>query len=121
MNRIRELRKELSLTMKELGRYIGVAESTISLYESGKREPDNKTLVKLADYFNVSVDYLLGRSDFRNFEEMYDSLANSEEIKKPINEDELDKELLELLTNLNDDDIPVVEAFLSALTKRHEK
>ena len=63
MKRIRDLRKRKKLTMKQLGQVIGVAESTISLYESGKRQPDNDTLQKFADYFDVSVDYLLGRTD----------------------------------------------------------
>lgn len=63
MERIKQLRKEKSLTMKQLGVAIGVAESTISLYENGKRQPDNETLSKLADFFGVSVDYLLGRED----------------------------------------------------------
>ncbi len=71
---LRELRKEKNITMKKLGEIIGVAESTISLYENGKRQPDNVTLLKLADFFNVSVDYLLGRN-------------NTE--KKPVLEDEL--------------------------------
>ena len=46
--------------MKELGQVIGVAESTISQYETGKRQPDYETLLKLGEYFGVSVDYLLG-------------------------------------------------------------
>lgn len=45
--------------MKELGEIIGVAESTVSQYETGKREPDFETLLKLGEYFDVSVDYLL--------------------------------------------------------------
>lgn len=61
--RIRELRKTKKVTMKELGNMIGVAESTMSLYETGKRKPDPETLSRLADYFNVSVDYLLGRDE----------------------------------------------------------
>ena len=63
MERIKQLRKEKALTMKQLGVAIGVAESTISLYENGKRQPDNETLSKLADFFGVSVDYLLGREN----------------------------------------------------------
>lgn len=61
--RIRELRKAKKVTMKDLGNIIGVAESTMSLYETGKRKPDPETLSRLADYFNVSVDYLLGRDE----------------------------------------------------------
>lgn len=66
MERIKILRRQKSLTMKELGEIVGVSESTISLYENKKRQPDNDTLVKLADALNCSVDYLLGRSDTFN-------------------------------------------------------
>lgn len=62
MNRIRELRKEKGITMKTLGEAIGVAESTISLYETEKRMPDTDALKKLARYFNVSIDSLLGET-----------------------------------------------------------
>jgi transcriptional regulator with XRE-family HTH domain len=56
---LRDLRKAKGLTMKELGDLIGVAESTISQYETGKREPDFETLLKFGEMFDVSVDYLL--------------------------------------------------------------
>jgi transcriptional regulator with XRE-family HTH domain len=46
--------------MKELGRVLGCGESTISMYENGKRQPDNETLKKIADYYGVTIDYLLG-------------------------------------------------------------
>lgn len=59
-NRIREVRKARGLTMKQLGEAIGVAESTISQYETGKRQMDNETLLKLGEFFEVSVGYLLG-------------------------------------------------------------
>jgi len=59
-NRIRSLRKAAGLTMKQLGVIIGVAESTVSQYETGKREPDLETLLKLGEYFGVTVDYILG-------------------------------------------------------------
>lgn len=62
-NRIRELRKARHMTMKQLGAVFGIAESTISQYETGKRQPDNETLLKLGEFFNVSVDYLLGREN----------------------------------------------------------
>ena len=60
MNRIRELRKARGITMKQLGEAIGLAESTISHYETGRRQPDNEALFKLGDYFNVPLGYLLG-------------------------------------------------------------
>ena len=56
---LRKLRKEKGITMKELGDVIGFAESTVSQYETGKRSPDFETLLKLGEFFGVSVDYLL--------------------------------------------------------------
>lgn len=63
MQRLKQLRKEHKITAKQLGEKLQVAESTISLYENGKREPNFKTLLKIADYFCVSVDYLLGKEE----------------------------------------------------------
>ena len=65
-DRIKELRKKKNLTMKQLGEKLNLAESTISLYESNKREPDSITIAKLAKLFDVSVDYLLGVDEFIN-------------------------------------------------------
>lgn len=45
--------------MKQLGELVGVSESTISLYETGKREADYETMLKIAEVFNVSLDYLI--------------------------------------------------------------
>lgn len=61
--RIKQLRKESKLTMKELGSRFGLSESTISGYENGNREPNIGTLIKLADFFEVTVDYLIGRAN----------------------------------------------------------
>ena len=58
--RIRELRKKRGISMKELGNEVGVAESTISQYERGKREPNYETTIRLAQFFKVPVGYLLG-------------------------------------------------------------
>ena len=72
MQQLRNLRKSKGLSMKELGRVIGVAESTISLYENNKRQPDNATLSALADFFGVSIDYLLGRNETKNPPNVFD-------------------------------------------------
>lgn len=55
-----KLRKEKGLTQQQLGDIVGVGKVTISRYERHGREADYETLVKLARYFDVSVDYLLG-------------------------------------------------------------
>jgi len=82
--RLRALRKEHKLTMKEFGEKFSLAESTISGYENGNRKPDMDILSKFADYFNVSTDYLLGRTDETpSPSKAYDSLK---EINKLIKE-----------------------------------
>jgi transcriptional regulator with XRE-family HTH domain len=61
--RIKELRKEHNLTQQQFAALLNLNDSTISLYENGKREPEFPTLMKIADNFNVTVDWLLGRTD----------------------------------------------------------
>ena len=60
--KLRDMRHLYSLTQKDLGDKLGFAESTISLYEAGKREPDIATLIKICDYFNCTLDEMIGRS-----------------------------------------------------------
>ena len=60
MEQLKLLRKQFGITMKQLGKEIGLSESTISLYESGKRQPDPSTIRNLASFFGVSADYILG-------------------------------------------------------------
>lgn len=62
-SRLRSLRSQLKLTQENVAKKIGVARTTYAMYEQGSREPDNETLQRLADFFNVSVDYLLGRTN----------------------------------------------------------
>lgn len=59
--RIREQRKRQGWTMKQLGQMLELAESTISGYENEIRRPDTDVLLRLAELFDVSIDYLLGR------------------------------------------------------------
>lgn len=59
--RLRELRKAKGLTQREVAEIIGYAQISYARYEKGEREPDIATLCKLAEYFNVTVDYLIGR------------------------------------------------------------
>ncbi len=63
MLRIKELRKNKGLSLKKLGEELGVAESTMSLYENEKRQVDYSTLIKLSNIFDVTIDYLLGNDD----------------------------------------------------------
>lgn len=60
---LRSIRKEKSYTQRQVAKGIGVTERNYQYYESGEREPSMSTLIALAEYFNVSLDYLVGRSD----------------------------------------------------------
>lgn len=61
--RLSELRQSFNLNQEEFAKIIKVDTSTIAKYETGDRKPNYDTLVKIADFFGVSTDYLLGRSD----------------------------------------------------------
>jgi transcriptional regulator with XRE-family HTH domain len=61
--RLRSLRESKDLTQSALGEILNVSKQTISNYENGVSSPDQDSLSRLADYFNVSTDYLLGRTD----------------------------------------------------------
>lgn len=59
--RIKSLRKEHNLTQKELGEKINLSSRVIGYYESEERMPTPELLLKISNYFNTSVDYLLGK------------------------------------------------------------
>lgn len=63
IKRLKILRKAKSLNQKDVAKTLGFSQQRYQFYESGRNEPDNVTLIKLADYFNVSTDYLLGNTD----------------------------------------------------------
>lgn len=64
--RLTDLREEKGIRQKELAVLINVSPSTVSNYENDVHYPDVEILCKLADYFNVSTDYLLARTDYRH-------------------------------------------------------
>lgn len=63
--RLRALREERGLTQAEFGARLGLSKQAISTYETGGSSPDKDMLGRMADFFGVSTDYLLGRSDVR--------------------------------------------------------
>lgn len=67
---IRKLRIEKGITQSSLSNYLGLTPKMISFYELGERFPPHDIIIKLADYFDVSTDYLLGRSGIKNPEKM---------------------------------------------------
>lgn len=74
--RLRELRLSKNLTLKALAEDLGLKESALSKYERSEREPNIDMLITFANYFDVSVDYLIGKTDFKS----NDSQAISKEL-----------------------------------------
>ncbi|MBQ9107257.1 MAG: helix-turn-helix transcriptional regulator [Clostridia bacterium] len=63
--RLKELRKERNLSQLKLAMDLDMNQNSISRYETMEREADYETLIKFANYFNVSIDYLLGRTNVK--------------------------------------------------------
>lgn len=63
MIRLKELRQKRHISQVKLAMDLNMNQNSISRYETGEREADYETLIAFADYFGVSVDYLLGRTD----------------------------------------------------------
>lgn len=92
MNRIKFLREEKNIYQKDLAKLLNVSIPAINYYENEKRAMDTETASILANYFNVSIDYLLGKSDIRNYDDI-----------------NIEKELLNIGLNKNDYNPPTKE------------
>lgn len=73
--KLKILRKKLGITQASLAKKLGISPSTVGMYEQGRREPDSTMLIKIADLFDVSVDYLI---DFKKSKKKY--VKNVDEI-----------------------------------------
>ena len=107
MNRIKELRIEKGITQADLAKILKISDRAVGYYENGAREPDYNTLLKISEYFDVSIDYLLGASDIRN----------------PNSDNKADKEFVafwEEYKDLEDADKNILYATLMAIKARKE-
>ena len=107
MLRIKEIRKAKNVSAKQIAKYANVAESTMSLYENGKREPDYETLIRIADYLSVSLDRVFGRTGY----EFELSDLEAAVLSKYRNTPEMQKSV-ETLLNVDADDF--VNAYTAA-------
>ncbi len=81
MNRIRELREDRDLRQTDVAAATGIDQKTLSNYETGKTNPDSYAIIRLAEFFGVTSDYLLGISD-RNFTDNASVVKELEDIKR---------------------------------------
>ena len=95
MERLRLLRLQKNMSQKDLADVFKTAQTTISKWEKGDRTPDPETLMALADFFNCTTDYLLGR----------------DEAEQPSKEEKID-EIMKLYNDLSEDKKEQVKAFI---------
>lgn len=117
--RIKELRESLKMSQIDFGDIFGLSASAIGMYEQDRRHPDSETLSKFADYFNVSVDYLLGRTEFPNVN-VYDKEKLTKELMElGINEMGLLKDLK--LSDLTIEELKELAELSAKILKRKQK
>lgn len=102
-DRLKELRICNELTQEELAKHFNTGKSSISNYEKNTRLPDANTIEKYADYFNVSVDYILGKTDIKNKDIMEKDL---EKINKFMEDN---KEYFDIMKKIKDNNIDLSE------------
>ena len=85
MNRIRDLREDRDLRQIDVAQATGIDQKTISNYETGKTNPDSFAIIKLADFFGVSADYLIGRTN-KNTITTEDLIKRIDKIQRDLND-----------------------------------
>lgn len=98
-DRIKSLRREKNMTQSQLAAFLGKSEGAVRAWEIDRSKPDVDTLLKLAEYFNCTTDYLLGRDDYRNDKEKNDISALNGTLNQIISKMPNVKELFEDLVH----------------------
>lgn len=106
-DKLKFLREKNNLSREDLAIALNITYSALSKYETNNRFPDKDTLLKIAKYFDVSIDYLLGRSDIQN--------SKTENIKKT--PETLDKDLPENKNESNEPKLATTEMVIDKLIK----
>lgn len=89
-DRLKQLRRQQNLTQAELAKLLNIGTSTIAMYENNIRKPSYKILVKMAEYFDVSIDYMAGEKD--NFQTL-EGVGSIVKILSKLSEDEQEQVL----------------------------
>jgi transcriptional regulator with XRE-family HTH domain len=114
-DRLKILREEKELTQEEIANHIGITKQAFSKYELNLRQPDYGTLIKLADFFNVSIDYLLCRTKIRLMQNCNKSSRDNElSIKYPTKNitETIDIFLKLIENNINNKKIDLLKDYL---------
>lgn len=116
--RLKQLRKEKNISQEELAKATKISRSAISNYEAGTREPNHETLEILADFYNVDIDFLLGRKDW--ITNIKDWNPKEQEITIEIKLSEEDSIILEAFHNADDVDRTTVLRILNIYKKLND-
>lgn len=108
------LRLREGLTQKEMADRLGIAKSTVSMYENGNREPDFELLEQIADYFNVDMNFLLGKDK----DERYFLDEKTTQIAQEIFDNEELKLLFDAAVDSSPEDLKTVHDMLLALKRK---
>jgi transcriptional regulator with XRE-family HTH domain len=100
---LKKLRKDLGLSQAELAQKLGVSTGLIGMYETNARKPSYEMIELIADYFNVDVDYLLGRTDKTTT--IQDEQARIQELQEQLRDNPAIGMLLSAAKDLSEDDI----------------
>lgn len=111
--RIKELRKEKGITQVDLAEAMELSKGTVAMWEVGKREASFETLGKLADYFKVPIDYILGRSDDRT-----DTAYKDDFCERILGHERKYEELYRDIRELDDYGYIVIEKIVAAEKQR---
>lgn len=123
-NILKSLRLSMNLTQSELAKQLKISRSAVGMYESGAREPDFDTLELIADFFNVDVDYLMGRSSKTTYiphiakEESYYTNPETAKIAQEIYENKDLSLLFDAAKDAAPEDLQTVHTMLMALKKK---
>ncbi len=119
MKNLVNLRKAKGLSQQKLGKEIGLARNTICQYESGNRVPDVDTLIKIAQYFNISVDYLLGLTDSLYTAEDYaNGVKDTKKISITADEEEILDKSREIIDKLGTNGKDLIIEFFDIIIKK---
>jgi len=116
---VTQLRKEYNMTQDELAKELKITRGSLSMYETDKRFPDKNILKSIADFFNVSTDYLLGRTEFRTPADRISEAIGTDKELLEFWEETRDRENVQLLfkqiRHLSDRDINQVIKIIKAI------
>lgn len=111
MNRFKEARMRCGIAQKTVASKLGVSIQSVSNWENDSRAPSRENVMKMAEMYNVSTDYLLGKD--------VEVIQQAVEIKKePAVASELDDELVKYIMKLNEEDRQIVRGFVAGLQAR---